>query len=127
MSLILKNDHWAYDISKNVISKGEIFDDTVISQSIEMILSTYFGERIFNPLFGSQLPLLIFENFSKSKAEQLADEILRTIEFFEDRIVIDRPNSEFSFDSSNNTLEITIPYVVIREKIRSFFSKRIVF
>lgn len=127
MALDLVSEHWAYDLSKNVLSKGEIFDQDVINLSIEMILSTYFGERVFNPLFGSQLPYLIFENFSNTKAEQLAEEILRTIELFEDRIVIDRSNSIFTFKDSSNTLEISIPYYVIKEKIKSYFNKRIVF
>lgn len=121
------DDFWAYDLSKNVITKGEIINEEVISQSIELILSTYFGERVFSPFFGSQLPNLIFENFSNEKAERLANEVLDTIEFFEDRIVIDRSNSVFLFKDANNTLEITIPYVVIREKIKSFFNKRISF
>lgn len=127
MASNLVDDFWAYDLSKDVISKGEIINQDAISQSIELILSTYFGERVFNPLFGSQLPNLIFENFSNEKAERLANEILDTIEFFEDRIVIDRSNSIFLFKDTSNTLEITIPYVVVREKIKSFFNKRISF
>jgi uncharacterized protein len=127
MARNLVSENWAYDISKNVITKGEITDVEVISQSIEMILSTYFGERIFNPLFGSSLTSLIFEGYSNSRAQTLADEILTAIERIEDRIVVDKGNSEFIFDDDTGVLEITIPYVIVREKIQSYFNKRIVF
>ena len=125
MALDLNNDRWAYDLSKNVISNGEIFDEDCISQSIELILATYFGERVFNPLFGSTLTAQLFEGFSNKNAEALVDEILTSIETWEDRIVIDKDNVEFKFTASQNTLEIYIPYVILKQKIVSFFNKRI--
>ncbi len=125
MTLNLNNDRWAYDLSKNIITNGEIFDEDCISQSIELILAIYFGERVFNPLFGSSLPLELFEGFSNKNGEKLVDEILNSIETWEDRIVIDKENVEFKFTASQNTLEIFIPYVIIKQKIVSFFNKRI--
>lgn len=123
--LDLNNDRWAYDLSKNISTKGEIFDEECISQSIELILATYFGERVFNPLFGSSLPVTLFEGFSNKDGEKLVEEILNSIETWEDRILIDRDDVRFDFYSSQNTLEIYIPYVILKQKIVSFFNKRI--
>lgn len=125
MALNLKGENWAYDLSKNIISKGEIFDDACVNQSIECILSTYFGERVFNPFFGSSLGLEIFEGFSNKNGEKLVEDILTSIETWEDRISIDKENVNFVFSSSKNTLEIYIPYVIIKQKIVSFFNKKI--
>lgn len=125
MALDLNEDRWAYDLSKSVSTKGELFDEDCISQSIELILATYFGERVFNPLFGSSLPGVLFEGFTNLDGEKLVDEIINSIETWEDRIVIDKDNVKFKFISSQNTLEIYIPYVILKQKIVSYFSKRI--
>lgn len=125
MALNLNEDRWAYDLSKDISTKGEIFDEDCISQSIEIILATYFGERVFNPLFGSTLPIVLFEGFSNKEGERLVDEIIQSLETWEDRISIDKDNVRFNFIASQNTLEIYIPYVIIKQKIVSFFSKRI--
>mgnify|MGYP001570176838 CR=1 FL=1 len=125
MSLDLKSDHWAYDLSKDIINKGEIFDEDVIKQSISGILSTYSGERVMNPLFGSRLPEVIFEGINTSNAEELIDDVLNDIETFENRIIVDRKNVKLILDTSKNILEIFIPYVIVKQKIVSFFNKKI--
>lgn len=125
--LNMVSDPFAYDISKDCLTKGEVINEAVISLSIENILMTMNGERVFMPLFGSPLSRLIFDGFTKRKTEQLATEVLKAIEMFEDRIVIDKGNSEFTFDDNSGTLEISIPYVIIRERIASTFNKRVVF
>lgn len=122
-----KDNHFAYDISKNVISKGEIFDEDVINQSIELILATILGERIFNPSFGSELPLQIFENFTNSTAESLIDRIVDAIEIWEDRIQIIHDSVEFKLSRNENSLVIGIPYYIKKQKIVSFFNKKIIF
>ena len=40
------SEKWAYDIDKNPIDQGEIWDVDCINQSIEMILGTMPGERL---------------------------------------------------------------------------------
>ena len=72
-------DSWAYDISKNVLSKGEIRDVDVINQSIESIIGTLFGERIFNLSFGSDLTLRIFDIQTKKSGEQVLNSITDAI------------------------------------------------
>ena len=72
-------DRWAYDISQNVISKGEIYDVDVINQSIENILMTTIGERIFNINYGSNLMYKIFDLATITAGEKILVDIVNTI------------------------------------------------
>lgn len=125
MALEETSKFWAYDISKKVMTKGELTDEQAISQSIEMILATSFGERLFNPYFGSTLPLQLFENFHKKDAETLVNQILDAIELWEDRVVVDRKNTRMKFYSGDNVLDISIPYYIPRKQVTSVFNKKI--
>lgn len=126
MAIDTTKQNWAYDLSKKTVSKGEIVDTDVINQSIEMILSTTHGERVFNPYFGSNFPLAIFEGFSEQKGEAIINDMVKALETWEDRIALDKPNIKFTFFSGDGVLEIYIPYVIKREQIKSFFLKKIV-
>lgn len=125
MALEETKKFWAYDINKKVISKGELVDEQAISQSIEMILATSYGERFFNPYFGSPLPTQIFENFHAKDAEILVNQILDAVEMWEDRVVIDRKNTKLRYYTGDNILEITIPYFIPRKQVTSIFNKKI--
>ena len=50
-------ENYAYDLSKHVTKNGDEKDESAINQSIENILLTNFGERVFRPNFGSNLLL----------------------------------------------------------------------
>ena len=73
------SDRWAYDISQNPISKGEIYDTDVINQSIENILMTTVGERIFNINYGSNLMYRVFEIASEKTGEKILDSLQYSI------------------------------------------------
>lgn len=119
-------EHWAYDLNISVLSKTEIFDKDVINFSIQNILSTSFGERLFVPNFGSSLPAKLYESFSNNKGERIIDEILKQIELWEDRVVIEKQNVRFIFSEVNNSLEIFIPFLILQSQIRSYFNKKII-
>jgi phage baseplate assembly protein W len=126
MALDVTKHNWAYDLSKNALSKAEILDVEVINQSIEMILATNFGERVFNPYFGSTFTLNIFDGFSQQKGESIINDLVTSIKKWENRITIDESNIKLKFTSETGVLEIYIPYVINRERIKSFFLKKIV-
>ena len=65
------SDSYAYDISKNVMTKGELWNDDVIKQSIEMIIGTITGERLFNFRFGCYLWADLFDNMTEAKGEKM--------------------------------------------------------
>jgi len=121
-------DKWAYDIDPNVVSKGEAFDEAVINISIENILSTYYGERIHNPYFGCELPATIFENLLEiGGAEAVLENIIESIETWEDRIIILKDIIKMTILRDDNALELRIPYVIKQTAIESSFEKRIIF
>ena len=119
-------DSFAYDISKNVITMGEVYDDDVISQSIEIILTTNYGERVFLPNFGSVLPTMIFENITVQNGEEVLDAIISDIEQWEDRISIIAEQASIQILNDTNTILLTIPYIINRTGITSSFERKII-
>ncbi len=121
-------DHYAYDIHNKPISRGEAFDKEAINISIENILATFYGERIFNPFFGSRLPATIFENLaSEEEIEELLENVISSIEKWEDRIVILKDKVSVRMIRDENVMELYLPYVIKALEIESSFEKRIIF
>ena len=120
------SSRWAYDISKRVIAKGEIFDTDVIDQSIEMILTTYPTERFFNPSFGSLLLARIFEVITDEDAEVLLDDVAEAIKTWEDRVFLIEKKMRIDFSPDDGFVILTIPYVVRRTGLKSTFQKKII-
>ena len=127
MSKILKSisDKWAYDIAKNPINTGEIWDVNVIDQSIEMILGTLIGERLFNTSFGYGLQYRIFNIASPEEAENILDEVAQAIKKWEDRIVLIESQMKIIADVDQHVVVILIPYMIKRTGIRSIFKKKL--
>jgi phage baseplate assembly protein W len=126
MSDILFSDSFAYDVSNDILSKGEIFDYDVIEQSLENILSTFFGERIFNPYFGSSLGDQLFELSSSSSFQN--SNFLRTlidqISTWENRITF--ITDECYFDpEEDNSISLNLSYVINKNNVRNTFKRKI--
>lgn len=122
-----KSKIFAYDIHKKIETKGEAFNEEAINLSIENILSTMFGERIFLLEFGSPLFGTMFENLNEENGEELLDKVIQSIEKWEDRIFIFKDRAEMQILYDDNTLILTIPYSIIQNNIRGTFKKKIVF
>ena len=103
--------HFAYDLSKD-ISKGEIYDYDVINQSIEIILTTLFKDRLFNPYFGCILGSSPFETINSTSGEKLLDSIISSINRLEKRITILSNLCRIVVLSNQRAIIITLPYVV---------------
>jgi len=120
------SERWAYDIDKNPIDQGEIWDVDCINQSIELILGTLPGERIFNPTFGFGLQYRIFNLFSPEQAESILNEISAALKKWEDRITIIESQMRVIANVDNNSIILIIPYIIKRNQIKSVFKKKIV-
>ncbi len=127
MATKLFTDSFAYDLSKNIQQDGEIFDQDVIEQSIESILSTLFGERIFRPTFGSLVPSVLFENLDEETGEELLDNALESLEIWEDRIIVLREQATIQILIDDNSIILNIPYVINQINITSIFKRKIRF
>lgn len=122
---ILYSDVFAYDTSNDILSKGEIFDYDAINQSIENILSTGFGERLFNPFFGSSLSNMLFESMSNRFLSTTIDTLVKEIMVWEDRITIIKGESYFVANPDNNMVTLQITYIINRSRIKNTFKRKI--
>lgn len=114
---------WADDLDKNSLRVGEIDNVDVINQSIEMILATPLGTRLFNLGFGSDFSLRIFDNMDIQTMERLLKDTIDAIGRWEDRIVIIKDKVSFISDADRNTLTLTIPYYLKQRRIMGEFTK----
>ena len=126
MALREFSDVWATDLDKEPSKYGEIYDVDVINQSIELILGTSRGERLFIPQFGSGLPYRLFNTFTESEAEAILDLVIEDIQRWEDRITILQDESRIIVNLDNNYIVLIIPYIIKKRGIKSTFAKKIV-
>ena len=84
---------------------------TAISRSVRNLVLTKQGERFFNPILGSQVSALLFENIDKLTASAIADEIRITIDNFEPRVEL--TEVEVFPDYDNSEFNVTIRYKII--------------
>ena len=118
--------NWAYDLDKEVKTKGESFDGDVINLSIENILSTLRGERLFNETFGSILPLVLFEHLNYDSAYDLLSSLLSSIKRFEKRVTVLTEQVELNIITDQNAFTLVIPYIINRTGLSNSFSKKVV-
>lgn len=121
------SDHYAYDISKNILSKGEIYDTDVLSQSIEMILTTMFNDRLFNTSFGSILPSYLFDFINENSGEKLLDDVIAAIHRWDDRIIVISNSATLQILNDQYAIILTLPYYIKQNGNTSIFKKKINF
>lgn len=102
--------NYAIDISKDSLSVGTVKDTQVINQSIENIIFTVPGERVFMPEFGSPIMTIPFKNFGNVDGEALLDNLIQTIKKWEKRINIMSNECRLYINPSQHTLGIKIQY-----------------
>lgn len=120
------SDIFAYDIDKDVRGFGEATNDFAINNSIENILLTSFGERLFLPYFGSPLGYIVFESLNNTNGERILDEIISAIKRWETRISIVESEVELNIFKDQNTVTLVIPYIISRTGLKSTFSRKII-
>ena len=91
---------------------ARVTNEESVKQSIRNLILTNRSERPFQPLVGSRINSLLFENFDSSLVSSLETEIRETISLYEPRANIERINIVES-EIDNNSLEITILFSII--------------
>lgn len=86
-------------------------NETAIARSLRNLILTVPGERPFNPVLGSGVHRLLFENFDQQTAFAIKSEIETSIENFEPRV--DLKKVEVAADFDNNEFFITIRYNIV--------------
>ena len=88
-----------------------IKNETAIARSIRNLVLTYQGERFFNPILGSKVSRLLFENIDEITASAIQEEITTTINNFEPRVNL--LSVDVSPDYDNGEFNVTIRYEIV--------------
>lgn len=94
-------------------------DNDAIKQSIKDILLTRKGERVWNPLYGSNIFALLFEKVNNMTAMSIRDEIAVALENWEPRIRV--VLIEINPFEDDNKYEVYITYDVLNLNLRTTF------
>lgn len=118
-------DDWAFDLDIELRKSGEIKNVDVINQSIELILMTLPGERLFNPTFGSDFQLRLFDTMDEEFLERLLDDTVSAIKRWENRIIIIENEVRLNINADNNSAYIYIPYIIKERQLKATFQRKI--
>ena len=86
-------------------------NDVAIARSVRNLVMTFTGERFFQPDVGSKVSRLLFDNMSPILADQIKDEIARTLAINEPRVAVEDISCIPNYDG--NDYEVTIKYKII--------------
>jgi len=88
-----------------------IKNETAVSRSVRNIVSTQFGERPFEPTFGSDVAGMLFENVGPAAASMMSQRIRDTVEQYEPRVNVTSVDVAANVDS--NAFDVTIVYDIV--------------
>ncbi len=95
-------------LNRDLISLNNSY---AIARSLRNLIMTVPGDRPFNPVLGSQVTNLLFENLDKLTAVTIKSEIVNTIENFEPRV---RLNEVIvNAQSDKNQFDVIIQYYIV--------------
>jgi len=86
-------------------------NESAIARSVRNLVLTIQGERPFQPVLGTGVSRLLFENMDKLTASAIRSEIRNTIENYEPRVEINEILVEPDFEG--NAMNVTIQYFII--------------
>jgi phage baseplate assembly protein W len=88
-----------------------IKNETAIARSVRNLVLTAQGERFFNPILGSKVSRLLFENVDEITASAIQEEITTTINNFEPRVNL--LSVDVSPDYDNGEFNVTVRYEIV--------------
>ena len=101
----------ANPLTKDLIA---LKNQNAIARSLKNIVFTLPGEKFFNPDFGSRISASLFENINDVTASIIVDEIISSVERFEPRVQLLKPDGVKAFPNfDNNTFDVLIGYEII--------------
>lgn len=89
-------------------------NDEAVKESIKNLILTDQGERLFQPLLGSKIRSLLFENLTPDLIISVRELIIDTLRNYEPRANVIGVDVTSSFDS--NDIRITIVFSVINRE-----------
>ena len=86
-------------------------NESAIARSVRNLVLTAQGERPFQPVLGTGVSRLLFENMDKLTASAIRSELRTTIENYEPRVEINEIIVEADFE--RNAFDVTLKYFII--------------
>ena len=86
-------------------------NESAIARSVRNLVLTGQGERPFQPVLGTGVSRLLFENMDKLTASAIRSELRTTIENYEPRVEINEILVEPDFE--RNAFHVTLQYFII--------------
>ena len=86
-------------------------NESSIARSVRNLVLTIQGERPFQPVLGTGVNALLFENMDKLTASAIRSELRTTIENYEPRVEINEILVEPDFEG--NAFHVTLQYFII--------------
>ena len=86
-------------------------NESAIARSVRNLVLTGQGERPFQPVLGTGVSRLLFENMDKLTASAIRSELRTTIENHEPRVEINEIIVEADFE--RNAFDVTLQYFII--------------
>lgn len=94
-------------------------DFVAIKKSVQNLLTTYPGERFFNPNIGSRITRLLFDPVDYINATSIRSEIEYTVGAFEPRVLLNSVSVEPNFNEDGYDIVIDYSIVGLEEKTDS--------
>ena len=86
-------------------------NENAIARSVRNLVQTIQGERPFQPVLGSNVQNLLFDNMDKLTASAIKQEIINTIENYEPRVEMGEVTVEPNYD--NNEFQVSVQYYIV--------------
>ena len=86
-------------------------NESAIARSVRNLVLTIQGERPFQPVLGTGVNRLLFDNMDKLTASAIRSELRTTIENYEPRVEINEIIVEADFE--RNAFDVTLQYFII--------------
>ena len=89
----------------------QLKNESAIARSVRNLVLTIQGERPFQPVLGTGVNNLLFDNMDKLTASAIRSELRTTIENYEPRVEINEIIVEPDFEG--NAMHVTLQYFII--------------
>ena len=89
----------------------QLKNESAIARSVRNLVLTIQGERPFQPVLGTGVSRLLFENMDKLTASAIRSEVRTTIENYEPRVEIGEIIVEPDYEG--NAMHVTLQYFII--------------
>jgi phage baseplate assembly protein W len=101
------------DFNEFQVSGSLLYDIADIYQSIDNILNTVPGERLFLPEFGCDLERYLFQLISEETGFSILGEVVKAINRWEPRVVVNFGQSSVVPNGSENGYNCVASFVII--------------